>query len=78
MGKGNFFFGGGNGQCDVTYRENVALWCRCSVPVAKQLASSAVGIAQLAHAAGKSILSHEGCRLWEELVTVTIVFYRNH
>ena len=47
---------GGIGQCNVTYRKNVALRCGCSVPMAEWLDLSAVGIAQIAHAAGESIL----------------------
>jgi len=49
----NFFMGGGNR----TYRTHVALLCRCSIPVAEWLHSSAVGIA---HVAGESNLCHEG------------------
>jgi len=37
-----------------------SMWYRCSIPVAEWLDSSVVGIAQLAHAAGKFILCHEG------------------
>jgi len=36
-----------------------SVWCGCSVPAAEWLDSSAVGIAQLAHTAGESILCRE-------------------
>jgi len=33
---GKAYFGGGKiGQCDVMYRENVAMWYRCSAPAAE-------------------------------------------
>jgi len=38
----------------------LSMWCGCSVPAAEWLDSSVEGIAQLAHAAGESILCHEG------------------
>ena len=46
-------------QCNIE-RENVALWCGCGIPPAEWLDSSAVGIVQLEHAAGESILCSEG------------------
>jgi len=39
-----------------------SVWCECSVPAAERLDLSSVGIAQLAHSVGESILCHE--RLW--------------
>ena len=57
----------GRGKCswgiglrNATYRKNEALQCGCSVPGAERLDSYAVGIAQLAHTVGKSILCYEG------------------
>ena len=50
------------GRHNETYKENMALRCKCGVPVAEWLDLSAVGIAQLAHAADESILWREGWR----------------
>jgi len=49
-------------RSNVTYRENMALRCGCSISAAEKLDSSAVGAAQLAHAADESILCREGWR----------------
>jgi len=54
----NFF---GRGKTGVG--ENVALWCGCSMPAAEWLNSSAVVIAQLAHAADESIFCHDEWQL---------------
>jgi len=48
------------GRCNERCKENVALCCGCSIPVAEGLNSSAVGIAEPAHAADKSILCCDG------------------
>ena len=52
----------GNGAAQCRSMEKVALWCGCSVPAAEWLDSSAVGCAQLAHAADESILCRYGWR----------------
>ena len=35
MGGGKCFLGDRSRQCNITYKKNVALWCRCSVHVAE-------------------------------------------
>jgi len=56
-----FFWRGGIGQCNVTYRKHVALCCGCSIPAAEWWGSSAVGIVQLvAHVVDESILCVRG------------------
>jgi len=57
-GKGQIFcLEEGTKQHNVTYRKSVAMQCRCSVPAAEWLDSSAVSIAQLvALVADESIL----------------------
>ena len=54
------------------------LRCGCSVPTAEWLDSSAVGIVQLAHAAGESILSREGWRRGCSQMTLGRLYFIRH
>ena len=57
-GKGQILWGGMVWH-NVIYKENVALWFGCCVPVALCLDLSAVGTAQLVHVMDESILCRE-------------------
>jgi len=65
-----------NRKMYLSYR--VSVWCGCCIPSAEWLHSSAVGIAQLAHAVDECILCHEGWRCGlPKLLWGGLVFNRN-
>jgi len=81
--KGKFFLGGGIGQHNVMYRENVALRCGCSIPAAEWLDSYTVATALLV-ASQRVHSMHEGWWCGSSqitmgfLVTIITLHYDNY